>query len=176
MTKDGTPETVVEKQVEEQTEENSEMGLIKSAEKIHNAEKAPGVENISVNHVLEKSYAEEAETLETNSCRFKCDECNYENNFEKGLKQHKRMKHKILQTDGIDDKELDEIEVSDISHLVVLRNWRKESNKEVHLLSEILLEPPAKVFCREKGVGVYEFTCCQGSFCYKFADGDIMEC
>ena len=35
------------------------------------------------------------------------------------------MKHKILQTDGIDDKELDATEVSDISQLVVLRNWEK---------------------------------------------------
>ena len=86
------------------------------------------------------------------------------------------MKQKILQTDGIDDKELDEIEISDISHLVVLRNWKKESNKKILLLSKILLKPPAKVFCRERGFGVYEFTCNQGSFCYKFANGDIMEC
>ena len=66
MTKAGTTETVVEV-VEEQTQEISEMGPIKSAEKIHNAEKVPGVQNISVNHVFEKFYAEEAETGETNS-------------------------------------------------------------------------------------------------------------
>ena len=34
----------------------------------------------------------------------------------------------------------------------------------------------AKVYCRVKGIGVYESTCGQGSFCYKFDDGDLMEC
>jgi hypothetical protein len=100
----------------------------------------------------------------------------YVNNSEKGLKQHKNMKHKIPQTDGADDKDMEEAKGPDTSHIIVLRNWEKEGYENVHLLSEVLLEPPAKVYCRVKGIGVYEYTCSQGLFCYKFDDGDIMEC
>ena len=64
----------------------------------------------------------------------------------------------------------------DISHLVVLKNWEKENYTNVHLLHEVLLEPPAKVLCMVKGIGVYAFTCPQGTYCYKFDDGDIMDC
>ena len=34
---------------------------------------------------------------------FKCDQCNYSNKTEKGLRQHIRMKHKIAQLDGLED-------------------------------------------------------------------------
>ena len=115
-------------------------------------------------------------TVKNASFIFKFDECNNENNSEKGLKQQKKIRHKITQTDGADDKDLKEAEDSDISQLVVLRNWEKESHENVHLLSEVLLEPPAKVFCRVKEIGVYDFTCSQGSYFYKFDDGEIMEC
>ena len=53
-----------------------------------------------------------------NACLiFKCNECSYKNNSEKGLKQHK-----ITQIDGKDDKDMEETEVPDISHLLVIRN------------------------------------------------------
>ena len=35
--------------------------------------------------------------------QFKCDQCNYSNSTEKGLRQHIRMKHKIAQLDGFED-------------------------------------------------------------------------
>ena len=105
----------------------------------------------------------------------KCEQCDYTNTTEKGLAQHTRMKHKISQVDGnivsnADDKDLEEAEVPDISHLVVLRNWVKEKHENVHL------EPLAKVFCKVKGIGVYDLTCKQESFFYKFDDEETMEC
>ena len=64
-----------------------------------------------------------------------------------------------------------------ISGLVVVRNWDKEpKTRKVHLLDEVLLEPPTKVFCRDRGIGVYEKTCHLGSFFFKFDDGTIDEC
>jgi hypothetical protein len=35
--------------------------------------------------------------------QFKCDQCNYSNSTEKGLRQHIHMKHKIAQLDGFED-------------------------------------------------------------------------
>ena len=62
------------------------------------------------------------------------------------------------------EEDLEEAEVSDISHLVVLRNWVKEKHENINLLSEVLLEPPAKVFSKVKRIGVYDFTCKQELF------------
>ena len=53
-----------------------------------------------------KSHENEAEvekTAEPLSLLFKCDQCEYTNATEKGLSQHKRMKHRISQIDGTDD-------------------------------------------------------------------------
>ena len=59
-----------------------------------------------------ESHTEEVETKNTvlakNSIVFECEECSYRNDSEKGLKQHKRMKHRISQTDCADDHELNE--------------------------------------------------------------------
>ena len=74
---------------------------------------------ISVNNELEKSFSEEAESVEKKSFRFQCDECSYKNNFEKELNQHKRMKHNIIQTEATDDYETED---SDISYLVEKMN------------------------------------------------------
>ena len=98
-----------------------------------------------------------------------CEQCDYNNTTEKGLAQHTRMKHRISQVNGnidldADDKDLEEAEVPDISHLVVLRNWVNKIHENVHLLSEVLLEPPAKVFIKVKRIGVYDFACKQGLF------------
>ena len=86
---------------------------------------------------------------------FKCEQCDYTNTTEKGLAQHTWMKPRISQVDGnidsdADDKDLDKAEVSDISHLVFVRNWEKEKYDNVHLLNEVLLEPLAKVFVKWK--------------------------
>ena len=82
---------------------------------------------------------------------FKCDQCVYPNVTERGLSQHARMRHRRSQVDGhIDsgeedsEEDLEEAEVSDISHLVVLRNWVKEKHENINLLSEVLLEPSAE--------------------------------
>ena len=34
---------------------------------------------------------------------FKCEQCEYTNTTEKGFSQHKRMRHRISQIDGMDD-------------------------------------------------------------------------
>ena len=47
--------------------------------------------------------AEVEKTAEPLSHLFKCDQCEYTNATEKGLSQHKRMKHRISQIDGTDD-------------------------------------------------------------------------
>ena len=136
-----------------------------------------------------------AKDAEEPSLPIVCDQCDYSNTTEKGLNQHVRMKHRISQVDGNEDfeegltRDSDESikekknkadestnETENNNNLVVLKNCEKEGYLNIHLLSQVLMEPPHKVYCKIKGVGVYEFTCPQGSFCYKFKDGDIMEC
>ena len=39
---------------------------------------------------------EKGVTVKTAHLQYKCDECSYVNILEKGLKQHKKMKHRIL--------------------------------------------------------------------------------
>ena len=107
---------------------------------------------------------------------YKCDQCDYESISGKGLRQHIRMKHQISQVDGAEDIEQElknhtvTEKIEDSSQLIV---WNHET---VHLLNEILLEPPARLYCRVKGIGIYEFTCSQGSYFYKFEDGESIEC
>ena len=55
----------------------------------------------------EKSSAEEVETKKditviNASLKFKCDKCSHENSYEKGLRHHRKKKHKSLQADGAD--------------------------------------------------------------------------
>ena len=181
---DVSTEQVAAKSVENPFAEKANGASIEKGKNISSEKALNGKvpeEVTAVDSVFEKLNEEEVVTenlvtMKGSIIQFKCDECRYVNNSEKGLKQHKNMKHKIPQTDGADDKDLDEAKGPDISHIVVLRNWEKEGYENVHLLNEVLLEPPAKVYCRVKGIGVYESTCGQGSFCYKFDDGDLMEC
>ena len=62
-----------------------------------------------------ESHTEEVEAEKTvtlkNSIIFECELCSYRNNSENGQKQHKRTKHRISQTDGADDHELEESEI-----------------------------------------------------------------
>ena len=62
-------------------------------------------ENMSHENEAEKIIieAEVEKTAEPLSHLFKCDQCEYTNATEKGLSQHKRMKHRISQIDGTDD-------------------------------------------------------------------------
>ena len=68
------------------------------------AEKASDVKAAEEVDLSIESHTEEVETENTvlvkNSIAFECDECSYRNNSEKGLHKHKRMKHRISQTDG----------------------------------------------------------------------------
>ena len=70
------------------------------------AEKASDVKAAEEVDLSIESHTEEVETENTvlvkNSIAFECEECSYRNNSEKGLHQHKRMKHRISQTDGAD--------------------------------------------------------------------------
>ena len=53
-------------------------------------------------------------TAEETSLQLKCDQCNYTNATEKGLRQHWRMRHRISQVDGIDDSNEDNTKDTDI--------------------------------------------------------------
>ena len=93
------------------------------------------------------------------------------------------MKHRISQVDGNNDSDEENSEDTKVveeaipcvsSGVIVVFNWDKEENREVHLLHEVLLEPPSKVFCQDRVIGFYEVKCKDGvSFLYKFADGTI---
>ena len=87
----------------------------KEAETSLYAGKAPDVKAAKEIDLSKESHTEEVEAEKTvtvkNSIVFECELCSYRNNSEKGLKQHKRMKHRISQTDGADDCELEESEI-----------------------------------------------------------------
>ena len=56
--------------------------------------------------ILEEEVEQTAEPL---CLLFKCDQCEYTNAMEKGLRQHKRMKHRISKIDGMDDFNEEEV-------------------------------------------------------------------
>ena len=110
---------------EEATSEKGVSNSVKdTTEKVDNAtEKGNNVVTEKVTSVkatgkgtFEKCHAEEVQTEKTvtvsSNVRFECDECIYTNDSEKGLKQHKRMKHRISQIDGADDQEISEHEIT----------------------------------------------------------------
>jgi hypothetical protein len=89
-----------------------------------------------------------------------CDICDFKSDCETKLKNHKEIKHSDSSSD-----------------FIVVINWDKEHNRDVHLLHEVLLEPPSKVFCKDRGVGLFEGKCdLDITFLYKFKDGIIDEC
>ena len=108
VTEEATSENVC---VEDTTEKGDD-----ATEKGNNvgAEKDPSGKATKKGNV-EKCHAEVVQTEKTvtvNSIiRFECDECRYTNDSEKGLKQHKRMKHRISQIDGADDHEISEPDI-----------------------------------------------------------------
>ena len=112
FTEEATSEKVVSNSLEETSEKN-----IDATEKGSNvgAAKVPPVK-ATRKRTVEKCHAEEVQTEQTvtvNSIiRFECDECRYTNDSEKGLKQHKRMKHRISQIDGADEYEISKPEIS----------------------------------------------------------------
>ena len=71
------------------------------------------------------------ENLAEDSCTtFKCDQCAYTNLTEKGVRQHKRMKHRISQVNGIHDgEELEEINC--VSYTYKVRVTDKKTNKDI---------------------------------------------
>ena len=58
----------------------------------------------------EEGESEKTVTVQCSSLGFECDQCSYTNESDKGLKQHQRMKHKIYQTDGANDLDIEEAE------------------------------------------------------------------
>ena len=111
----GTTETITEHVIEKPAvEQTGENNAIKSGEKtnddsIENVNEASAKnpdleiaeEVATVNLEFEKSSAQEVETekvlnVKNASLIYKCDECSYTNYSEKGLRQHKKKKHKII--------------------------------------------------------------------------------
>ena len=67
-------------------------------------------ENLSDVNEAEIIIETEVETTAEPLCLLlKCDQCEYTNATEKGLSQHKRMKHRISQIDGMDDYTEEEV-------------------------------------------------------------------
>ena len=113
----GTSEKVVAKSsdsVEELIEDITDDVATESAEEVDVAanEKVTNVnsEEVLSVKITEKVAAEEEESEEyvtVKSIDFVCDQCEYANISEKGLAQHKRMKHRISQVDGLIDSDED---------------------------------------------------------------------
>ena len=116
----------------EHTEDNSKIVITKLDDKPNDAsvekskvsaEKDPDekvVEEVTTVNTEFENYnsvevnPEKDVTVKTTHLQYKCEECSYENISEQGLKQQKKMKHKIPQTDGANDNDLKEDEVPDI--------------------------------------------------------------
>ena len=62
-----------------------------------------------ISDVTEAETIKEAEVETPAGPLLKCDQCEYTNATEKGLSQHKRMKHRICQIDGMDDISEEEV-------------------------------------------------------------------
>ena len=85
------------------------------------------------------------------SIDFHCDQCDYANASEKGLAQHKRMKHRISQVDGIIDT--DE-ELTEDTTIVTL-----ELDAAGDIIGPELVpntSPPSKVFHPKAGLGIIQ--------------------
>ena len=128
------------------------------------------------------------ESLPTSS-EFNCDQCDYQNSTEKGLRQHTRMKHKISQVDGV--TELEEDNTSDeVNSPIPVRE--QETQTDVFLkvddkgdLTEPCLDllydqPPPTVYHPVWGEGKYQKTDTytenkikRKAYCYEFENGDL---
>ena len=103
--------------------------------------------------VLEADIEEPAVKLPPNAAgesypMFKCDQCNYINQTEKGLGMHVRKKHRISQVDGIDDSNEENTKDTDIVTL--------ELNDTGGIVGPDLLPntlPPSKVLHPKAGIG-----------------------
>ena len=85
---------------------------------------------------------------ESVSC-FQCDQCSYTNSSEKGLGQHKRMRHRISQVDGFDDSH-EEIP-EETNHVTLeLDNLGNIVGPELAINSS----PPDKVYHPMAGMGI----------------------
>ena len=83
---------------------------------------------------------------------FKCDQCNYTNATEKGLSQHKRMKHRISQMDGMDDCSGAEITDKVTEEVPVNLKSNSLGLPEVQQIDPGVA-PPARVSHTEYGIG-----------------------
>ena len=157
--------------VKESAKEHSENHVIKSAEVVDAAgnEKVKKViaeenpvmkaaEQVALRKpASERSKAEQEKTEETvnaktNSARFECDECNYTNQSEKGLKQHKKMKHRIAQSDGADDNDLEPLANSTFNAADTLKlNEDKTVQTETNI--DLVLEGEVCEDCEEELIG-----------------------
>ena len=90
-----------------------------------------------VEETIPKDFEKHEQTVEeTIYLSLECDQCEYTNATEKGLSQHKRMKHRISQVDGMDDS----IEkVAERTHIGLLEE-DLESIKSVSVKYKFFLE------------------------------------
>ena len=104
---------------------------------------------------------------------FKCDNCDLEFETEKGLRCHEGKKHKLTlspipQTDGHTEEcevtiPLNPAEVDSLGKPL----WLPLDKKYAH--------PPASVIHPVMGRGIYHDTSADGTFCYKFSNGELWE-
>ena len=96
----------------------------------------------SVEELIPKDVEKREQTIEeTIDLSFKCDQCEYTNATEKGLSQHKRMKHRISQVDGMDDSIE---EVAEKAHIGLLEE-DSESIKSVSVKYKISVKEKKSV-------------------------------
>ena len=113
--------------------------------------------DLSVNELndTEKDITIEAEaenSAEASSLSFKCDQCDYKNATEKGLSQHRRMKHRISQIDGMDDYSYDEVTDKVTEEEPVILKSNSLGLPEVTQIDPGVA-PPARVSHTEYGIG-----------------------
>ena len=145
-------EYVIEKPAGEQTVEND---VIKSGEK-ENDDSIEKVKEVSAinppdlkiaqevaasNLVSEKSSAEEVKIEKVLDVKFisliyRCDECSYQTHSEKGLRQHKRKKHKIILAGGADEQ-IEQLNGDTTLHLDSPTNRSAETKSEKEIEDDL---------------------------------------
>ena len=136
------------------------------------------------------NHSEKEAKLLSSSLVFKCDQCNFTSNFDKGLKVHTRMKHHISQRDG-NEEEVDKPETVN-KHT----DEEKETQTDIFLkldqdggvfnsfLNILHYNLPPTVYHPVSGIGEYHSTDnykeCQTNknrkaHCYRFGNGILID-
>ena len=175
------------------SKENSENIKKKSskkyvAEKVTISEEAGNSKACADEHATNHSE-QEFEVL-ASSLAFKCDQCNFTSNSDKGLKVHKRMKHYFSQLDGHEEEadEPDTVHKHPYEEKETQTDIFLKLNKDggvLYFFLDILYDnPPPTVYHPVLGKGEYASTDNYKDYntnnnrkahCYRFEDGTLID-